>query len=111
MHKKGMKKFYERTNKRIKVLYYWGPNNPLWFFILYYFIMFIMILGDFSLNAIASLISPIFFITMGVALLFTFGIYWLHWIYKTTQYTNSIKSMKQRTASAQVLLYLFIPFY
>lgn len=44
-------------------------------------------------------------------LLFTFGIYWLHWIYKTTQYTNSIKSMKQRTASAQVLLCLFIPFY
>lgn len=38
--------------------------------IFYGFLYFIVILGDFSLNTISSLISPIFFITMGIALLY-----------------------------------------
>lgn len=44
-------------------------------------------------------------------LLVTCGIYWLYWIYKTTEYTNRIGQSEQRSAVAQVVLCMFIPFY
>lgn len=44
-------------------------------------------------------------------LIFTLGIYWLYWIYKTTEYTNIIKPNEDRSAAAQLLLCMLIPFY
>ena len=44
-------------------------------------------------------------------LLVTCGIYQLYWIYKATEYTNRIRQDEQRSAAAQVLLCMFIPFY
>lgn len=46
-----------------------------------------------------------------VLLLFTFGIWNLIWIYKTTNFLNSAKDEPQRGATAQLLLCMFVPFY
>lgn len=47
-----------------------------------------------------------------ILLLFlTFGIYLLYWIHKTTEKLNDIAGRKNREATAQVLLCMFIPFY
>lgn len=43
-------------------------------------------------------------------LVFTFGIYHLYWIYKTTQFLNE-RSNNKRNETAELLLSLFIPFY
>ena len=44
-------------------------------------------------------------------LLFTFGIWPLIWVYRMTEYLNCVKNEPSRGPAAQLLLYLFIPFY
>ncbi len=44
-------------------------------------------------------------------LLFTFGIYWLIWIYRTTRYLNRVEGETVRTPVSQLLLCMFVPFY
>ncbi len=44
-------------------------------------------------------------------LIFTFGIYWLIWIYRTTRYLNRVEGEVPRTPVCQLLLCMFIPFY
>ncbi len=46
-----------------------------------------------------------------VLLLFTFGIWNLIWIYKTTNFLNRAKDEPQRGATVQLLLCMFVPFY
>ncbi len=44
-------------------------------------------------------------------LIFTFGIWYLIWIYKTTNFLNCMKNEKMRNATVELLLCAFIPFY
>ena len=44
-------------------------------------------------------------------LLFTFGIWYLIWIYKATKYSNLVKDEQERKPSTALLLYIFVPFY
>ena len=44
-------------------------------------------------------------------LIFTFGIWRLIWIYRTTQYLNSIQEGKGRNPEVNLLLCIFVPFY
>lgn len=44
-------------------------------------------------------------------LLFTFGIWSLIWIYRTTRYLNCVEDEEQRNPTAQLLLCMFVPFY
>ena len=45
-------------------------------------------------------------------LLFTFGVYFWIWIYKTTEFTNSISnSQYRRNPTTKMLLCMFVPFY
>ncbi len=44
-------------------------------------------------------------------LIFTFGIYWLIWIYRTTGYLNRTEDEPPHTPAYQLLLCLFVPFY
>ena len=44
-------------------------------------------------------------------LIFTFGIYWLIWIYRTTRYLNRVEGEVPRTPVSQLLLCMFVPFY
>ena len=44
-------------------------------------------------------------------LLFTFGIWFLIWIYKATRFSNFVKDEQERKPSTALLLYIFIPFY
>lgn len=44
-------------------------------------------------------------------LLFTFGIWYYIWIYKTTKNLNRVNGEPWRTPSSQLLLCMFIPFY
>ncbi len=44
-------------------------------------------------------------------LLFTFGIWQLIWIYKSTKFSNYVKDESERGPGAALLLYIFIPFY
>ena len=49
-------------------------------------------------------------LTHVLLLVFTFGIYHLYWIYKTTQFLNE-RSGNKRNETAELLLSMFIPFY
>lgn len=44
-------------------------------------------------------------------LLFTFGIWYLIWIYRMTGYLNRVEDEEPRTPSSQLLLCMFVPFY
>ena len=44
-------------------------------------------------------------------LLFTFGIWQLIWVYKTTVYLNQAKGEEYRSPANKLLLYMFVPFY
>lgn len=44
-------------------------------------------------------------------LIFTFGVWYLIWIYRTTGYLNQVNDEPPRTPTNQLLLCLFIPFY
>lgn len=44
-------------------------------------------------------------------LLFTFGIWYLIWIYKVTGYLNAVKDEEPREPATKLLLCMFIPFY
>ena len=44
-------------------------------------------------------------------LLFTFGIWLLIWIYRTTDFTNKANGEGERSPTSTLLLYLFVPFY
>lgn len=44
-------------------------------------------------------------------LLFTFGIWWLVWIYKVTGYLNAVKDEEPRNPTTKLLLCIFVPFY
>lgn len=44
-------------------------------------------------------------------LVFTFGIYQLIWIYRTTKFTNIAKGEEERNPSSKLLLCIFIPLY
>ncbi|MEE1038127.1 MAG: DUF4234 domain-containing protein [Eubacterium sp.] len=44
-------------------------------------------------------------------LIFTFGIWYLIWIYKTTDYLNKDNTEAPRSAGIQTILCLFVPFY
>ena len=44
-------------------------------------------------------------------LLFTFGIWWFIWIYRTTKYLNLANNEEPRKHVAELLLCMFIPFY
>jgi len=44
-------------------------------------------------------------------LLFTFGIWFLIWIYRITGYTNYVKDEEERNPTKRLLLCLFVPFY
>ena len=44
-------------------------------------------------------------------LIFTFGIYYLVWIYKTTIYTNNYQNEEYRNPTNKLLLCIFVPFY
>lgn len=44
-------------------------------------------------------------------LLFTFGIWFLIWIYRITGYTNHVKDEEERNPTKKLLLCLFVPFY
>ena len=50
-------------------------------------------------------------LSCGLLMLFTFGIYYLIWIYRTTQYLNRTPNQPQRNPTTKLLLCLFIPFY
>lgn len=44
-------------------------------------------------------------------LLFTFGIWYLIWIYRMTNYTNAVENEEYRDPTKKLLLCMFIPFY
>jgi hypothetical protein len=44
-------------------------------------------------------------------LVFTFGIYYLIWIYRITGYLNQVKDEPSRKQTSELLLCMFIPFY
>ncbi|WP_243152212.1 DUF4234 domain-containing protein [Pseudoflavonifractor sp. 524-17] len=44
-------------------------------------------------------------------LLFTFGIYYLYWIYKSTDYLNCVEGEEPRNPTTKLLLCIFVPFY
>jgi len=44
-------------------------------------------------------------------LLFTFGIYYLIWIYHTTEYLNQVEDAPSRNPTTKLLLCIFVPFY
>lgn len=44
-------------------------------------------------------------------LLFTFGIWFLIWIYRVTGYTNNVKDEEERNPTTKLLLCIFVPFY
>lgn len=44
-------------------------------------------------------------------LLFTFGIWFMIWIYRITGYTNYVKDEEERNPTKKLLLCLFVPFY
>ena len=44
-------------------------------------------------------------------LLFTFGVWYYIWIYRTTAYTNRAKGEEKRDPTTKLLLCLFVPFY
>lgn len=46
-----------------------------------------------------------------VLLLFTFGIWELIWIYKTTDYLNCLEDEEYRNPTTKLLLCIFVPFY
>ncbi len=46
-----------------------------------------------------------------VLLLFTFGIWYLIWVYRTTAYLNKTPNAEQYNPTSKLLLYMFIPFY
>ena len=54
------------------------------------------------------------YISMGkhvLLLLFTFGIWQIIWIYKTTKILNASKDFEEQNPTAKTLLCLFVPFY
>ena len=44
-------------------------------------------------------------------LLFTFGIWYLIWIYRTTRFLNTVKGEEYRDPTNKLLLCMFVPFY
>lgn len=44
-------------------------------------------------------------------LLFTFGIWYLVWIYRTTRYLNQVEDEPPRNPTTKLLLCMFVPFY
>ncbi len=44
-------------------------------------------------------------------LIFTFGVWYLIWVYRTTEYLNQVEEAPWRTPTSQLLLCLFVPFY
>jgi hypothetical protein len=50
-------------------------------------------------------------LTAHVLLLFTFGIWNLIWIYKTTGFLNCVEGEEERNPTTKLLLCMFIPFY
>lgn len=44
-------------------------------------------------------------------MLFTFGIWLLVWIYRTTRFLNCVKDEEQRDPASKLLLCMFVPFY
>lgn len=44
-------------------------------------------------------------------LIFTFGIWYLYWIHKTTDYTNSYETFEYRNPTSKLLLCILVPFY
>ena len=54
------------------------------------------------------------YVSMGkcvLLLLFTFGIYYLVWIYRTTGYLNRVDDEPPRNPTTKLLLCMFVPFY
>lgn len=59
-------------------------------------------------------LPPDFYMSLAlhiVLLLFTFGIYLLVWVYKTTERLNSVPGSEQRVPVNKLLLVMFVPFY
>ena len=59
-------------------------------------------------------ISNEFYVALGkhiCLLIFTFGIWQMIWVYKTTKFTNCAKGEEERDPTKKLLLYLFIPLY
>ena len=44
-------------------------------------------------------------------LIFTFGIWQMIWVYRSTKFTNNASGEEERNPTTKLLLYLFIPFY
>jgi len=44
-------------------------------------------------------------------LIFTFGVWYLIWIHKTTKFLNSVPSHEHRDPTKKLLLCIFVPFY
>lgn len=44
-------------------------------------------------------------------LIFTFGVWWLIWIYQVIGYLNVVKDEEPRNQTTQLLLSMFVPFY
>ena len=46
-----------------------------------------------------------------VLMVCTLGIYFLYWVYKTTEYANRDRNTAQQSPLVQLLLVIFIPYY
>ena len=72
-----------------------------------------MLIMFFATSSNAEIIDE-HFVSLGkhiCLLLFTFGIWYLIWIYKATKYSNFVKDEQERKPSTALLLYIFVPFY
>ena len=50
-------------------------------------------------------------VSMVLLMVFTLGIYFLYWVYQTTEYANRDKSTPHHTPVVQLLLVMFVPYY
>lgn len=50
-------------------------------------------------------------VSMVLLMVFTLGIYFLYWVYKTTEYANRDRSEPHSSPVVQLLLVMFIPYY
>lgn len=77
----------------------------LLYFNLFYFIQYIVTPGKTGVKYHVPLGKHV------VRLLFTFGLWPLMWVFKTTRYTNQVEGALRRHPCGQLLLCMFIPFY
>ena len=56
-------------------------------------------------SAYCSMVKHVFL------LLFTFGIWYFIWIYRTTRYLNRVEGEEYRNPTYKLLLCMFVPFY